>query len=142
MYVDQAVTFKRRLVRKLMNVRIPLKDLYNYFLTSRMRLISAHGLVVGCGRLQLGGIGIDLDKWRPVKGADRPTTFMLAARMLRQKGVVEFCEAAKLVKEQHPEAVCATWRCGQQSDPYPDEINQWVSRGIDKWPSLSTRPSG
>ena len=142
MYVDQAVTFKRRLVRKLMNV------LYGFSLKRSHATVFLNqqdeadfrrmGLLSGVTVRQLGGIGIDLDKWRPVKGTDRPTTFMLAARMLRQKGVVEFCEAAKLVKEQHPEARFVLLG-DVDSNPdslTPDEINQWVSRGIVEWPGF------
>ena len=53
----------------------------------------------------LGGIGVDLDHWLPVpKSKDRQLTFMFAARLLRHKGVVEFCEAAKIVKVKKPES--------------------------------------
>lgn len=55
----------------------------------------------------LPGSGLDLRRYtpQPVKSADggRPLCFLLVARLLWDKGVGEFVEAARLVKEQFPE---------------------------------------
>lgn len=50
------------------------------------------------------GIGVDLDKFsfKPIKN-DR--TFLMVARMLETKGVYEYCECARLVKQRYPDAV-------------------------------------
>jgi hypothetical protein len=34
----------------------------------------------------LGGIGVDLDEWTPAPHVTKPVTFLLAARLLREKG--------------------------------------------------------
>ena len=96
------------------------------------------GLLSGVAVYQLGGIGIDLKKWRPVKRTDRPKTFMLAARMLRQKGVVEFCEAAKLVKAEYPEArfVLLGDVDSNPNSLRSEEIREWVSQGVVEWPGF------
>jgi glycosyltransferase involved in cell wall biosynthesis len=52
------------------------------------------------------GSGIDLTSYLPVppvSGSKRPIRFLLVARMLRDKGVVEFVEAAKIVHERFPD---------------------------------------
>ena len=52
----------------------------------------------------LPGSGIDLEHFRPVPlpGAGQPTTFLMIARLLRDKGVVEFVEAARRIRKTHP----------------------------------------
>lgn len=53
----------------------------------------------------LPGSGIDLHHFdRAVyPSADSPTTFLLIARMLRDKGIMEYVEAARIVKRKFPE---------------------------------------
>ncbi len=50
------------------------------------------------------GVGVDLDRFtfEPVKNTN---TFLMVARMLRTKGVREYCECARRVKRIHPEAI-------------------------------------
>ena len=54
----------------------------------------------------LPGSGIDLDHFAPARFPDesQPPTFLMIGRLLRDKGVHEFVEAARLVKQWHPEA--------------------------------------
>ncbi|MXP13325.1 glycosyltransferase [Altererythrobacter confluentis] len=54
----------------------------------------------------LPGSGIDLERFAPADYplADAPPVFLLIARLLRDKGVHEFVEAAGLVKQIHPGA--------------------------------------
>lgn len=54
----------------------------------------------------LPGSGIDLAYFSqtPMPDTDGPPVFLMIARLLRDKGVVEFVEAAKRVKAQHPHA--------------------------------------
>lgn len=50
------------------------------------------------------GIGVDLEKfaYKPIKNH---RTFLMIARMLKTKGVYEYCEAARRVKLKYPDAV-------------------------------------
>ncbi|MDY6024483.1 MAG: glycosyltransferase family 4 protein [Candidatus Borkfalkiaceae bacterium] len=50
------------------------------------------------------GIGVDLEKfaYKPVKNNK---TFLMMARMLQTKGIYEYCECARLVKQKYPDAV-------------------------------------
>ncbi len=49
------------------------------------------------------GIGVDLEHFapKPIKNYD---SFLMIARLLKTKGVFEYCEAAKIVKQKHPNA--------------------------------------
>lgn len=50
------------------------------------------------------GIGVDLEKfaYKPIQN-DR--TFLMVARMLKTKGIYEYCECARIVKRKYPDAV-------------------------------------
>lgn len=50
------------------------------------------------------GIGVDTDyfAYKPIKNTN---TFLMIARMMPSKGVLEYCQAAREVKKTHPEAV-------------------------------------
>ncbi len=54
----------------------------------------------------LPGSGIDLVHFAPAQypASDEPPIFLMIGRLLRDKGVCEFFEAARLVKAQHPNA--------------------------------------
>ncbi len=64
----------------------------------------ARGLVLPTQCEIIHGIGVDLEKFafKPVKN-DR--TFLMVARMLKTKGVMEYCQCARLVKKKYPDAV-------------------------------------
>lgn len=53
----------------------------------------------------LGPIGLDLSTYpyRPVN-LDQPTRFIFIARLLAEKGIFEYLDAARLVKQQYPNA--------------------------------------
>lgn len=50
------------------------------------------------------GIGVDTDYfvYKPIKNTN---VFLMIARMMPSKGVIEYCEAARIVKKMHPEAI-------------------------------------
>jgi len=52
----------------------------------------------------LPGSGIDLTRFSSAPMPDTAPSFLMVARLLRDKGVVEFAEAAKNIRVRHPEA--------------------------------------
>jgi glycosyltransferase involved in cell wall biosynthesis len=54
----------------------------------------------------LPGSGIDLARFVPAEmpSVDAPPVFLMIARLLRDKGVIEFVEAARQIKARHPNA--------------------------------------
>src|SRR5690606_17067314 len=48
-----------------------------------------------------GAIGVDLKAWPPYPLPAAPMTFILIARLLRDKGIAEYVEAARLVRATH-----------------------------------------
>jgi glycosyltransferase involved in cell wall biosynthesis len=52
----------------------------------------------------LPGSGVDLDHFSAAPQAGGPATFLLVGRLLRDKGIGEFVEAARLLRDDLPEA--------------------------------------
>ncbi len=94
---------------------------------ARLKLTGA-GQQVGL----VNGSGVDLDHYRPAPMPDGPMTFLMTARLLRDKGVYEYVEAARQVKREHPAA--RFWLLGP-FDPNPAavkpaEVDAWVREGV------------
>ncbi|WP_288897989.1 glycosyltransferase family 4 protein [uncultured Capnocytophaga sp.] len=53
----------------------------------------------------LGGIGLILDEFPYSEAPTQPISFIFVARLLREKGVFEFLQAAEIVKAKHPEVL-------------------------------------
>ena len=86
--------------------------------------------------IKLGGIGVDLDEWKPTPLPLNPVTFVLAARLLREKGIVEYAEAAKKVKNKYPST---RFLLLGSLDKNPGSLSEsevltWVSQDIIEWP--------
>lgn len=84
----------------------------------------------------LGGIGVDLSEWAVAPPVTKPVTFLLAARLLREKGVIEYARAAKLIKQRHPRT---RFILLGSLDTNPGalsrrEIEEWTADGTLEWP--------
>lgn len=101
------------------------------------------GLVDRRKAVKLGAIGVDLDAWNPAPPVVAPLTFVMTARLLREKGVVEYAEAARLVKTKHPETRFILLGA-LDSNPgviARSEAEGWVREGLLEWPGhVPVRP--
>lgn len=84
----------------------------------------------------LGGIGVDLNEWRPMPFVTNPMTFILAARLLREKGIVEYAGAARIIKLKYPDT---RFILLGSLDSNPGalsraEIEAWIAEGVLEWP--------
>lgn len=94
------------------------------------------GLVAQGKAVNLGGIGVDLQEWPLMPPVTRPVTFLLAARLLREKGIVEYAESARRVKARYPD-VRFILLGGLDTNPggvHADEVQAWVEEGLLEWP--------
>lgn len=95
------------------------------------------GLVPSHKTLVLGGIGVDLAQWPvlPQPAATAPFTFLMVARLLREKGVAEYAAAARLVRAQHPQARFVLLG-GLDDNPgsvSQAEVEAWHTAGVIEW---------
>jgi glycosyltransferase involved in cell wall biosynthesis len=84
----------------------------------------------------VNGTGVELDAWPAMPPVTTPVTFLLAARMLRDKGIVEFVDAARMVRGQRPDV---RFVLVGDIDKNPESIGRgqlddWVQSGVVEWP--------
>ncbi len=94
------------------------------------RLVSADKVEI------IDGIGVDLAYWSCESSVRSPVTFVLAARLLVEKGVREYAAAARRIKKLHP-AVRFLLLGGLDSNPGAlsgAEVQSWVDEGFLEWP--------
>lgn len=92
------------------------------------------GLVRREAAALLPGSGINLDKFRPAaQAAPASQTFLLIGRLIWDKGVREYVEAARLVKRRFPEArfqVLGFLDVENRSAISRSQMNAWVEEGL------------
>ena len=91
----------------------------------------------------LGAIGLDLEEWSVEPLPNGPVTFILVARLLRDKGIREYVEAARMLRTSYPEARFLLVG-GLDENPAAiarAEVDSWVAEGLIEWPGhVPVRP--
>lgn len=93
----------------------------------------AKGLVRRDQVRHVPGSGIDVERFASSSLVDEPVIFLQVGRLLTDKGVREFAEAARIVKETHQEAVFQLLGgfAHSNSSALPEaELKAWVSDGV------------
>lgn len=94
----------------------------------------------------LPGLGVDLERFQPtaLPGSQSGPVFLLLSRLLWEKGVGEFVEAARLVKQAHPQArFHIVGSLGGDSRAIPaSAVEQWQREGTIDYlgPCTDVRP--
>jgi glycosyltransferase involved in cell wall biosynthesis len=83
----------------------------------------------------LPGSGVDTKLFSPAKNkiVNNKFIFLLVARMLKDKGIIEFVEAARLLKKQYPSIECQLLGFLDVKNPSAVsslEMQTWVNEGI------------
>ncbi|HWJ88939.1 MAG TPA: glycosyltransferase family 4 protein [Pelagibacterium sp.] len=96
----------------------------------RMGLVSPNKIV------PVNGTGVDLSVWTPAPPVTTPVTFVLAARLLEEKGIFQFVEAARRIKSESPETRFILLG-GLDTNPNGiarSQVQSWVDEGLVEWP--------
>ena len=83
----------------------------------------------------LPGSGINLQQFVPAEGfaRNRPFVFLMVARVLYDKGVVEFVQASKLVQEKYPDVKCRLLGAvyeRSRSGIRHQKLQEWLATGV------------
>lgn len=94
-----------------------------------------YGLVAEENAVITGAIGVDLNTWHFAPPVTEPLTFLFVGRLLREKGIVEFVEAARRVKAKFP-AIRFVVLGAPDINPSSitaDQAREWTSDGVIEW---------
>jgi len=99
-------------------------------------LFLRRGLIRADKAFRVNGTGVDLQRLRPAPAVKAPMTFLMMARLLREKGVCEFIDAAKIVHRQYPEVrfVLLGAVDANPTSLREEEVGAWVQDGTIEWP--------
>ncbi len=100
------------------------------------RLLVQEGIVTDSQIRIIAGSGLDLGQYSVVAPPSEAPMVVLPARMLWDKGIREFVEAARMVKARYPEARFVL--VGRRDDHNPaaiseSQLNGWMNEGVVEW---------
>lgn len=126
----------RAVTMRLYRVALGFADKVLFLNRDDEAFFRAERLVAPAKVVNTGGIGVDLEAFTATPAVTGPIVFLLMARLLRGKGVIEFAEAAARVKERSP---ATRFVLLGDVDANPDsltrdEVIPWVTRGAIEWP--------
>lgn len=105
------------------------------------QLFVSGGLVSETVADRLPGSGVDLTKFQPTPlPGRRVVRFLLIARMLWDKGVGQYVEAARLLKQRGIDAECCLLGFLDVQNPAAisrKQMNEWVSEGVVRYLGVS-----
>ncbi|OQW30922.1 MAG: glycosyl transferase family 1 [Nitrospira sp. SG-bin1] len=82
------------------------------------------------------GTGVDVNRFRPMDENPQELVVLLASRMLWDKGVGEYVEAARIVKEMKLDArFVLAGRCDEDNPAsiHSNQLYQWQDEGVIEW---------
>jgi glycosyltransferase involved in cell wall biosynthesis len=101
-------------------------------------LVDEHKTVV------INGSGVNLERFSPAPVPEGPPVFLLVARLVHEKGIAEFEEAARMVKARYPEA---RFQVAGFFDDHPraisrTQMDEWANSGSIEYlgPTDDVRP--
>ena len=119
-----------RVALKRRNARIILQNSDDLNLLLKLKIIDSDKTYL------IKGVGVDTKVFKPFKDESKVPIVMLPARMLWDKGISDFIQAAKTVKTHLPETRFVL--VGSPDEHNPESVpivklNEWTSKGIVEW---------
>jgi glycosyltransferase involved in cell wall biosynthesis len=122
----------RALVSRLYRLALGRADRVVFLNSDNRDVFVADRIAVSDRCAVVDGAGVDTDAFAPAPFPDGPMVFLTIARLLGDKGLREYAEAARRVRERHPDAV---FRMVGPADDSPDgiplhEVRGWHEAGL------------
>lgn len=133
-------TAKRRMLRSVASTlyRVAFRLCDRVFLQNDddLEVLCSRNLLPRGKAVLISGSGVDLARFQPEPPVVSPVTFVLVARLLREKGIVEYVEAARRIKESGSDA---RFMLLGDVDSNPgglkrEDVERWVAEGVIEWP--------
>lgn len=89
----------------------------------------------------LGGIGVDLNEFYYIEPSVKNISFIFVARLLREKGIYEYLQAAERVKALYPEVVFYILGGFDKDNPFAlreKDLQPYLTKGIVAHPGYVT----
>ncbi|HLK58418.1 MAG TPA: glycosyltransferase family 4 protein [Chthonomonadaceae bacterium] len=142
-FTDQAKPWLRRLVET--QYRIALSGAHFTFFQNEddRSLFVQSRMVRGDKTGLLPGSGVDTTQFKPCWNTETiqaeteaPIMFLMMSRLLKDKGVYDFVDAARMVRREHPNA--EFFLLGKRDEHNPavvpkEDLDLWQSEGAVKW---------
>jgi len=139
-FTADKIGWLRQIVERLYRISLSRADFTFFLNQDDFRVLSERGLVNPEKAGVLPGEGVDCDFFSSShlvgsQSGDTPT-FIMVSRLLRDKGVYEFVDAARLVRKAY--ANSAFWLLGRRDERNPsvvakEDLERWQSEGIVEW---------
>lgn len=110
--------------------KIAFKKVKRVFFQNRenMQFFINHNIAVGKHKL-LPGSGVNLDRFSILDYPnDKTTEFVFISRIMKEKGIEQYLEAAKFIKNKYPNTIFHV--CGFCEETYEDTLNSLHDKGI------------
>jgi glycosyltransferase involved in cell wall biosynthesis len=101
-----------------------------------LELLTASGAVPRESALVISGVGVDTNEYRESEEVEGPVCILLAGRMLKEKGVEYFVEAARHLRARGRNA---RFLLIGTPDPFnpgtvaPGQLEEWTREGVIEW---------
>jgi glycosyltransferase involved in cell wall biosynthesis len=124
----------RLIAQRLYAFALPMNDAVFFQNPDDLETFRNSGLLRADQHVVLvNGSGINLDRFAPIALPNGPPRFLLIARLLQDKGITEFVEAASILKHEHPEAEFEVLGPHDPNLPHAlslEQVEQWRASGI------------
>ncbi len=131
------MTWLRALVEKMYRIGLGCANVVCFQNRDDRELFVGRGLVDAARTQVVPGSGVDTGRFVPSpRVAGEGIVFLFVGRILRDKGVCEFVEAARRVKAKHPMASFTL--LGRRDERNPTvvlqrELDAWQEEGVVRW---------
>jgi glycosyltransferase involved in cell wall biosynthesis len=138
--IESGETFARRMLRwtatLMYSIAFRCCDRVLFQNTDDAAYFLDRGVIPSRKVARVNGTGVDLEHFFAAPPVLKPVTFLLAARLLKEKGICEFVEAARQVLRHDPNVRFVLLGA---SDANPgtlstEQVTAWVKEGLVEWP--------
>lgn len=139
--LDGSLPFPNRLVRWIVRILYRTSTRFNYRVIFQnpddCTDFVAHGCISDTSKVRLvNGSGVDLMHYTPAPLPESPS-FLMISRLMKNKGVREYVEAALALKARYPEVpfrIIGWVDTGADAIPRAT-VDEWIARGLEYLPT-------